>query len=93
MKTFMVFTEDKNREKIKEIVGVWFDGFTLLFGQGYWVGKCIPQKIYKEDSLVIVIIARAQDHEKVQMIARRIKQLNNQESVMVSSFDTEMEMI
>ena len=91
MKTYMVYTEDMNREKVKEIVAREFDCFTLLSGLGYWVGKCTPHRIYDERSLIIVILT--DEREKIELVAGEIKGINDQESVMVTSFETEMEMI
>jgi len=93
MKTFLIFTEDKNREGIKTILAENFDGFTLLFGKGYWASHfpLCSDTIYDENSLVIVILTM--DRKRVIAVAEGIKALNNQESVMVASFDTEMEMV
>jgi len=91
MKTFLIYTEDKNRSQIEEILASKLDGFTLLYGQGFWASPRAEQAPYWENSLVIVVLTT--DAEKVKDIAKEIKRVNNQESVMVTSFETEMEMI
>ena len=88
MKTFMIYTEDKNRARIEEILGARLEDFTLLFGQGFWVGA---GNIYHENSLVIMVLTK--DEEVIRDLAREIKRVNQQESVLVTSFETKGEMI
>jgi hypothetical protein len=77
MKTYRIYTEDINREKIVKIISNWFDGFTLFEGTGYWNG-------INEAALVIEIIAEDEDMESIAVIAKKIKSVNRQESVLVS---------
>ena len=90
MRTWTIFTEDTNREGIRRVLDltVGLEGYTLLYGQGFWVGN---GQTYKENSLLIVVLTT--DGEMIRDIAREIKKLNNQESVLVTSFKTEMERI
>ena len=88
MRTFFIYTEDKNRSQIEAMLSEQFDGFTLLFGQGFWRGL---REVYRENSLIVVLLTN--DARKVKGVAEEIKKLNNQESVLVASWKTEMEMI
>ena len=88
MKTFIIFTEDKNRTEIEKILSSRLEGFTLLFGQGFWVGAGIT---YHENSLVIMVLTK--EEEVIRDIAREIKRVNQQESILVTSFKTKGEMI
>jgi hypothetical protein len=87
----MILTEDKNSKAVKEIVAERFEGFTLFRGVGHWVGKCIPHRIYDENNLTIMILTN--DGEGVKDIAREIKRVNNQESVLVVGWDAESEFV
>lgn len=91
MKTYLILTEDKNRQKIKDILASKLDGFTLFYGEGYWISPGAEARTYKENSLAIMILTN--EGKVVKDIAREIKKVNNQESVMVISWKTEMEMI
>lgn len=75
---FRIYTEDKNRDTIKGIVGKFFDGYTLLSGEGMWKGTSEP-------CLVIEIVT---DHKgsngMVNRIAEDIKRANQQEAVLVA---------
>lgn len=75
--TFKIYTEDKNRDGIKGIVGRFFDGYTLITGEGVWKG-------ISEPCLIIEIVT---DHQgsngMVNRIAEDIKRINQQESVLV----------
>lgn len=91
MKTFLIMTEDRNRLEVKKLLSESFDGFTLYFGEGYWVGKTIPHRVYRENNLTIMVLT--DEKEVVMSVAREIKKLNNQESVLVVSWDAESEFV
>lgn len=81
MQKINIYTEDKGN--ISELTAKFFDSFTLLPSVGYWKGK-------EEKSVVIVIIVlnRASAiavHSKAIELARKIKQENKQEAVLVES--------
>ena len=88
MKTFMIFTEDKNRTKIKEILASRLESFTLLFGQGFWASAGVT---YCENSLAIVVLTK--EKEVIRDIAREIKRVNQQESVLVVGWGAESEFV
>ena len=74
---YKLYTEDKNRDKIIEIVSNYFDGFTVYPATGLYKGQ-------KEASLVIEIAVKAAAYDAEQsvwFIIKKIKQANNQESV------------
>jgi len=91
MKFCLIFTEDKNKSQIADIVASRFSGFTFLYGRSFWTSEFPNTTIAREDSLVIVVLTN--DVKGIRDIAREIKRVNNQESVLVTSFDTEMERI
>jgi hypothetical protein len=84
MKTYRIYTEDINRDEIIKIVSDQFESYTLFSGIGQW-------KLEQEMSLVIEIIDVERDdiQVKVEMIARQIKELNLQESVLLTETETE----
>jgi hypothetical protein len=75
---YRIHTEDKNREAVESVVAEYFDGFTLSGGIGYWKGN-------RHASLTIEVIANDIPHikERVTAVARRIRELNGQECVLV----------
>jgi hypothetical protein len=73
-KLYRLFTEDKNRPTLFDLVNCYFPGFTAYPTMGYWQKK-------KEESLCIEIVT-AESHF-VYTLAENIKDFNNQESVLV----------
>jgi len=71
---YRIITENINKAKIIELITKYFDGFTLIEGQGYWRGK-------SEKTLIIEIMTTG--CISVKRLASRIKSLNNQESVLI----------
>jgi hypothetical protein len=82
MKRFKIYTEDKNQTAISELVGEFFDGFTVNAGLlGFWKGT-------SEASISIEIITDASYADAaIEVIAERIKVLNRQEAVLVTVED------
>lgn len=70
-----IYTEDKNRAGIVAILDALFDGYTVIPTLGRWHGK-------DERSLCIELLDS--DREKATQAAIRIKELNRQESVLVT---------
>jgi len=84
---YRIYTEKKNVKAISQIVSEHFDGFTILFGRGYWEGK--PEK-----SMVIEIITdpifqstNRLDERCINLICRKIKGLNRQDAVIFTRSD------
>lgn len=73
MKSFKIYTENKNGGWIKDLLNVVFDGFTIFHTQGFWSGE-------EEKALCIEILT---DNETlIRAICQRIKHHNNQETVL-----------
>ena len=86
MKLFRLYTEDIQRKEIERIILTRFSSWTFLEGRGCWQGG-------RENSLIIEIIASAVCLRSVEDIARRIKRTNNQQSVLITVTDIEIEYI
>jgi uncharacterized membrane-anchored protein YitT (DUF2179 family) len=72
---YSIYTENKNKELIEQVISEYFDGFTIIESVGYWKGT-------KESGLIIEIICS--DNMAVYRLAEDIKTLNKQESVLVT---------
>jgi len=74
-----LYTEDKNREAIKEIVGQHFDGYSLIPCVGVWKGT-------EENGLIIEVVASQLQFPRkaCQKIAKAIKGKNTQEAVLMT---------
>lgn len=77
---FRILTENKNQNRVVEIVGKKFTGFTIIAATGFWKGQ-------REDSLIIEIIGDDVKVEDVNAIATEIKNVNNQEAVLVQKIE------
>lgn len=71
---FRIFTEDKNRESIFQILDSHLDGYTVTPSIGAW-------KAQRENSLIIDVLDASED--VIQTIAAEIKTANEQESVLI----------
>lgn len=84
---YRIFTEDKNRNEVEDIISKYFPGFTIISATGYYEGQ-------KENSLIIELAISAMgDINKVYRIARLIKENNNQEVVMVQKISDQTKFI
>jgi len=84
---YRITTEDKNRNVIVHIVKEYFDGFTLIPAIGYWQG-------IKENSLIIEIdVKHPLSKYRMRTLAKRIKELNEQQAVMVQRINVKSELI
>jgi hypothetical protein len=77
---YRLYTEDKNRETIKEIVGKYFEGYSLIPCDGVWKGA-------SEKALIVEIVVQPPSSNAVERIAREIKEANRQETVMVVTIE------
>ena len=75
MQTYRIYTEDMNRDGIREIVSDQFDSYTLIPCQGVWKGAA-------EDALIIEIIETSDRVGDIGDVAARIRQVNKQEAVL-----------
>lgn len=83
-KSFKIYTEKLNEEKIKELLSLSFDGFTIIHTKGFWKG-------IKENSIIIEIITK--NETLVRAIAQAIKKFNNQQAVLVTCQSVDCELI
>lgn len=81
-----ICTENKNKEKTAKLVSEVFNGFAMIEGAGFWKG--IP-----EQSLTIEIAQsnqlRSEFIANVASLARLIKHINQQESVLIECIESE----
>ena len=81
MALYRIITENVNKQGIIEIITKYIDGFTLIDAQGYWRGK-------PEDALIIEIEVVLTGQSTIYSLAKDIKKLNNQESVLIQKIET-----
>ncbi len=73
-----LFTEDKNRFHIQQIVAQHFTSFTLIPASGFWKGE-------EEHSLIIEIGTTETNFNLIRDIADQIKRDNHQQAVMIQT--------
>lgn len=71
---YRICTEDKNREQVHAILDSFVDGYAVFPGIGSWKGQ-------REQSLTIDLVGASRD--TAHSIALRIKDLNEQEAVLL----------
>ena len=81
---FRIYTEDRNRWKVKAILNRLFASYTLLYSIGTWKGRVEHSMIIELDG-----VPRA-DVEKA---AREIKKVNAQDAVMVQEIAAETQFV
>ena len=69
-----IYTEAKNKRRVVDLVSARFESFTVQPTDGYYRGK-------KESAIVIEIVGATE--RQVAPLARRIRSLNGQKSVLV----------
>lgn len=84
MKVFRIYTENKNEARLKELISICFDGFTVIHTKGFWKG--VP-----ENALLIEIYT--ENAELIRALAGAIKKNNKQEAVLVTSADVDFQLI
>jgi len=77
---FRICTENVNQDEIAKIVGKKFDAFNLVTGVGFWKGQ-------KENSLTIEIVGDDIKIDDINSIATEIKNVNNQDAVLVQKIE------
>ena len=83
---YRIYTENKNKELVEQVVSEYFDGFTIIESIGYW-------KSTKESSLIIEIICLPKDDLKIYRLAEDIKLLNHQTSVLVTCANVDSQLV
>ena len=84
MKRFRIYTEDKNREKIQELLSIAFDGFTVIRTKGFWKGT-------PENAIIIEIFTK--NAELVRALCGAIKRCNKQEAVGLTVENVDFQLI
>lgn len=80
-------TKELELSKIKEIVGTWFDGFTIYEVSGYWKGieeKTAKVEIYSDGGFVGLGIFK---------LVNELKEKLNQDSIMLRKHTDTVEFI
>ena len=77
---YRIYTENKNKAEVAEIVSRYFEGFTMYEGEGYWEGK-------PEPALIIEVLSDNEatsfiNKSRINAIAKRVKLLNDQQAVL-----------
>jgi len=81
MKTFRIYTENKNKDAINKIVSKSFNAFTTYDAIGFW-------KSTQERSLIIEVITESKNANKIKHVAQEIKKENKQEAVLIQELKT-----
>lgn len=84
MKCYRIYTENKDKNWIEELLSIGFDGFTIIKTDGYW-------KRTHESGLEIVIYTA--NTNLIRAMADRIKHHNSQEAVLVTETECEIQLI
>jgi hypothetical protein len=85
MKLHRIYTENKNLEGIKKILNRAFESYTLLECVGIWKGT-------EEKSLIIEVLTRI-NPAYFELVADDIKDLNQQQAVLVTVSEIESSLI
>ena len=75
----------------KHVSAAFPDGYTVLDASGYW--RSGSDTTAKERSKVILIVAPADAREKVLSVARQYRKEFDQEAVLISSSEAEMDIV
>jgi hypothetical protein len=78
---YRIFTEniEANHLAIESIIGKYYEGFTLIKGEGFW-------RLQKENSLIIEIVTDDTD-ALITALASEIKVANHQEAVLIQKIE------
>lgn len=86
MKSTMLrlYTEDKNRPLLTELMGAQFEGYSVWYGEGRWKGtseaSCVFEIIVPRKEVRAAVL-------KLKTVAAAIKAQNGQESVLITRAD------
>lgn len=85
---YTIHTENKNLRGIKTVLKSYLvnAGYTIRHCEGSWKGK-------EEKALEIVIIHNTPLHAVIKPLAEAIRNLNNQEAVLITSEKLEAELV
>jgi hypothetical protein len=80
---YRIFTENKNLKTVEKLVSKYFDGFTILKSTGYW-------RLQREHGLVIEVTDPTIKKTTIDKLAREIRDVNAQETVLVQRIKNNM---
>lgn len=84
---YRIYTQDVNRETIRDAVAQYFTNFTfILNAAGMWQG-------ISEASLIVEIIGTLADAANVRAVAVSIRGYNNQDAVLITRSSIESELV
>lgn len=81
---FRLYTEKS--ENLPEIVNQYFNNFSIVNSTGFYQGK-------QENSQIIEIVNNKTVKPKIKKLAENIKQVNNQDSVLLQELENNSETI
>ena len=91
---YRITTENKNYKAVLDICKFQLDGYTVTYSTGYWRGKEEPSMVIEyDDQEVWGVNYDGWLPRSVKMVVNLIRNLNEQESVMVQVFNTTCWMI
>lgn len=76
-KVWRIYTENKNKDRVVDLVKKYFSGFTVFEATGVWQSM-------GEKSLVLEIIHHDPLWKDFESLCQEIKELNNQKSVLLT---------
>jgi hypothetical protein len=79
---YRIYTEEKNKRAIVDLIGKQFESFTLQPTLGFYRGKA-------EKSMVIEIVGSTA--VKIKRMAERIRKMNGQQSVLILQIESRSE--
>jgi hypothetical protein len=78
---YRICTEAKNATAVEKLVGRYFEGYSVMYQDGFWHGA-------KERSMTIEIFSsQLNSGDLVRLIAEQIRDLNKQECVLVQEIE------
>lgn len=83
---YKLFTENKNYDQIKKLVGNYFKDFTIIKAEGIWHGK-------SEHSLIIEISGIEYDMSRISNLCYAIKKLNQQDKILVQRIESNSKLV
>jgi hypothetical protein len=88
-----ICTEDKNSERVRELCAKRFDAFTIYRGMGAWKRKLEPSMTIEIAVLGDNALDRAINEKNTKTealkLSQDIKQLNNQEAVLIEFIESQ----
>lgn len=96
---YRLFTENKNYDQIKKLVGDLFDGFTIIKADGVWQGKSEHSLIIEIDNprmntnFTNIEDALLDVDFRINQLCYAIKKLNQQDKILVQRIESESKLV